>query len=41
MLCLQITATVTPFLICGGLFSKEFAAWLEEHDLFVPDDDDD
>lgn len=38
---IKIALTVTPFLLCGAQISKEFAAWLEENDLFVPDDDDD
>eukprot|EP00745_Piridium_sociabile_P015130 TRINITY_DN22291_c0_g1_i1.p1 TRINITY_DN22291_c0_g1~~TRINITY_DN22291_c0_g1_i1.p1 ORF type:complete len:109 (-),score=17.17 TRINITY_DN22291_c0_g1_i1:191-472(-) len=38
---LKVTCTVTPFLLTGGYLSREFAALLEEHELFVPDDDDD
>ncbi|KAL8616916.1 hypothetical protein ACOMHN_041835 [Nucella lapillus] len=37
----KVACTVTPFLITGGILSREFAALLEEHELFVPDDDDD
>ncbi|GFN78192.1 chromosome 22 open reading frame 32 [Plakobranchus ocellatus] len=38
---IKVALTVTPFLLCGATISREFAAWLEEHELFVPDDDDD
>ena len=38
---LKLACTVTPFLLTGGFLSREFAALLEEHELFVPDDDDD
>ncbi|RUS88952.1 hypothetical protein EGW08_003288 [Elysia chlorotica] len=38
---IKVTLTVTPFLLGGATISREFAAWLEEHELFVPDDDDD
>ena len=38
---LKVAGTVTPFLLTGGILSREFAALLEEHELFVPDDDDD
>ncbi|XP_005110438.1 essential MCU regulator, mitochondrial [Aplysia californica] len=37
----KVCLTVTPFLLGGATISREFAAWLEEHELFVPDDDDD
>ena len=30
---------VFPFLTFGGFISREFATLLEEHELFVPDDD--
>ncbi|KAM6145528.1 LOW QUALITY PROTEIN: essential MCU regulator, mitochondrial [Phoenicopterus ruber ruber] len=30
-----------PFLYVGTQISKNFAALLEEHDIFVPEDDDD
>lgn len=33
-------ATVLPFLYLGATISKEGAAFLEENDIFVPDDDD-
>ncbi|XP_037553785.1 essential MCU regulator, mitochondrial-like [Nematolebias whitei] len=36
-----MTAVVVPFLYVGTLVSKNFAALLEEHDIFVPEDDDD
>lgn len=36
-----MTAVVVPFLYVGTLISKNFAALLEEHDIFVPEDDDD
>ncbi|CAL1526362.1 unnamed protein product [Lymnaea stagnalis] len=38
---IKIAITITPFLLGGATLSREFAAWLEEHELFVPDDDDD
>ncbi|KAL8595063.1 hypothetical protein ACOMHN_002041 [Nucella lapillus] len=38
---LKVACTVTPFLLTGGYLSREFASLLEEHELFVPDDDDD
>ncbi|XP_026787851.1 single-pass membrane protein with aspartate-rich tail 1b [Pangasianodon hypophthalmus] len=37
----RMTVVVVPFLYIGTLISKQFAALLEEHDIFVPDDDDD
>ncbi|TSK18046.1 Essential MCU regulator, mitochondrial [Bagarius yarrelli] len=37
----RMTVVVLPFLYIGTLISKQFAALLEEHDIFVPDDDDD
>jgi len=37
----KVTLTVTPFLYTGAQISQHFAAWLEENELFVPDDDDD
>ncbi|XP_076151735.1 single-pass membrane protein with aspartate-rich tail 1b [Alosa pseudoharengus] len=38
---IRMTAVVLPFLYVGTLISKNFAALLEEHDIFVPSDDDD
>lgn len=38
---LRIAMVVVPFLYVGTLISKNFAALLEEHDIFVPEDDDD
>ncbi|XP_055875573.1 essential MCU regulator, mitochondrial-like [Biomphalaria glabrata] len=38
---IKVALTITPFLLGGATLSREFAAWLEEHELFVPDDDDD
>lgn len=38
---IRITMVVIPFLYVGTLISKNFAALLEEHDIFVPEDDDD
>ncbi|KAF4080910.1 hypothetical protein AMELA_G00176500 [Ameiurus melas] len=38
---LRISVVVIPFLYIGTLISKNFAALLEEHDIFVPEDDDD
>ncbi|TWW69337.1 essential MCU regulator, mitochondrial-like isoform X2 [Takifugu flavidus] len=37
----RIALVVLPFLYVGTLISKNFAALLEEHDIFVPEDDDD
>ncbi|XP_075038903.1 essential MCU regulator, mitochondrial [Mixophyes fleayi] len=38
---LRVFSVVMPFLYIGTLISKNFAALLEEHDIFVPEDDDD
>ncbi|KAM8930410.1 essential MCU regulator, mitochondrial [Pelodytes ibericus] len=38
---LRVFSVVVPFLYVGTLISKNFAALLEEHDIFVPEDDDD
>ncbi|XP_075688393.1 essential MCU regulator, mitochondrial [Rhinoderma darwinii] len=38
---LRVFSVVIPFLYVGTLISKNFAAILEEHDIFVPEDDDD
>ncbi|XP_048356393.1 essential MCU regulator, mitochondrial [Sphaerodactylus townsendi] len=38
---LRIFSVVIPFLYVGTQISKSFAALLEEHDIFVPEDDDD
>ena len=37
----KIFAVVTPFTFMGAMMSKYGAAWLEEHDIFVPADEDD
>ncbi|XP_029020131.1 single-pass membrane protein with aspartate-rich tail 1b [Betta splendens] len=37
----RMSIVVIPFLYVGTLISKHFAALLEEHDIFVPEDDDD
>ncbi|XP_066516683.1 single-pass membrane protein with aspartate-rich tail 1b [Hoplias malabaricus] len=37
----RVTVVVVPFLYLGTYISKNFAALLEEHEIFVPDDDDD
>ena len=37
----RISVVVNHFLYVGTLISKNFAALLEEHDIFVPEDDDD
>uniref|UniRef100_A0A8C6S9D1 Essential MCU regulator, mitochondrial n=1 Tax=Neogobius melanostomus TaxID=47308 RepID=A0A8C6S9D1_9GOBI len=37
---IRMTVVVVPFLYVGTLISKNFAALLEEHDIFVPEDDD-
>ena len=38
---LKTFAVVTPFLWAGAAAARDGAAWLEENDIFVPDDDDD
>nr|XP_050029787.1 essential MCU regulator, mitochondrial-like [Dermacentor andersoni] len=38
---LWVLLTVLPGLYVGATISKEGAAFLEENDIFVPDDDDD
>lgn len=38
---IKIMSTVVPFLYLGATVSKKGAAFLEENDIFVPDDDDD
>uniref|UniRef100_G1Q422 Essential MCU regulator, mitochondrial n=1 Tax=Myotis lucifugus TaxID=59463 RepID=G1Q422_MYOLU len=38
---LRVLCTVIPFLYVGTLISKNIAALLEEHDISVPEDDDD
>lgn len=38
---LRVFSIVIPFLYVGTQISKNFAALLEEHDIFVPEDDDD
>lgn len=38
---IRIGLVVVPFLYVGTQISKNFAALLEEHDIFVPEDDDD
>lgn len=38
---IRIALVVVPFLYVGTKISKSFAALLEEHDIFVPEDDDD
>lgn len=38
---IRIAVVVVPFLYVGTQISKNFAAVLEEHDIFVPEDDDD
>ena len=36
----KVTFIVVPFLYVGGIISREGAAWLEENDIFSPEDDD-
>lgn len=36
----KVTFIVIPFLYVGGMISREGAAWLEENDIFSPEDDD-
>ncbi len=38
---LKAMGIVIPFLWAGASMSKHGAAFLEEHDIFVPSDDDD
>ncbi|CAK6432067.1 unnamed protein product [Pipistrellus nathusii] len=38
---LRVFSIVIPFLFVGMLISKNFAALLEQHDIFAPEDDDD
>uniref|UniRef100_A0A0L8FW51 Essential MCU regulator, mitochondrial n=1 Tax=Octopus bimaculoides TaxID=37653 RepID=A0A0L8FW51_OCTBM len=38
---IKIMSTVVPFLYLGASVSRKGAAFLEENDIFVPDDDDD
>jgi len=38
---LKVVLTVIPGLYIGAALSRMGAAWLEENDIFVPDDDDD
>uniref|UniRef100_UPI00398F18B1 essential MCU regulator, mitochondrial n=1 Tax=Pristiophorus japonicus TaxID=55135 RepID=UPI00398F18B1 len=38
---MKVFIVVIPFLYMGTLISKSFASLLEEHDIFVPVDDDD
>lgn len=37
----KIVLISTPFVCAGALAAKAFASYLEDIDLFVPDDDDD
>merc|ERR1711976_517748 len=37
----RLLVVTTPFLVSGALISKSVATFLEENDIFVPDDDDD
>lgn len=36
-----IVCTVIPGLLVGAYISKNIASFLEENDLFIPDDEDD
>ncbi|OWF39375.1 Essential MCU regulator, mitochondrial [Mizuhopecten yessoensis] len=38
---LKVLVVVMPFLYMGATIGKEGAAFMEENDIFVPDDDDD
>ncbi|XP_033743814.1 essential MCU regulator, mitochondrial-like [Pecten maximus] len=38
---LKVLVVVMPFLYVGATIGKEGAAFMEENDIFVPDDDDD
>ncbi len=37
----KVLCVAIPFLVAGATVSKNAAAFLEENDIFVPDDDDD
>ena len=37
----KVLVVVCPFVFIGATISKNGAAFLEENDIFVPDDDDD
>lgn len=37
---IKVTCIVIPFLYLGGMISREGAAWLEENDIFSPEEDD-
>lgn len=37
---IKVTCVVVPFIYVGGIISREGAAWLEENDIFSPEDDD-
>ncbi len=38
---IKVVAIAAPFTYVGAFLAKSFAAYLEDFDLFVPDDDDD
>ena len=38
---IKLSLMVFPFMYAGATLSKSGAAFLEENDIFVPDDDDD
>jgi hypothetical protein len=37
---LKVLTVSAPFIYVGAFIAKSFAAYLEDFDLFVPDDDD-
>lgn len=37
----KLFLVVTPFVYIGGMISMYGASFLEDHDIFVPEDDDD
>ena len=37
----MVTVWAPPFIYCGAMVAKYFASWMEEMNIFVPDDDDD
>lgn len=37
----KVALVVTPFLTLGTILGREGASFLEESEIFVPDDDDD
>ena len=38
---LMVALWAPPFIYCGATVARIFASWMEEMNIFVPDDDDD